>query len=364
MKKKQFREVLKSIDLSSTNASLAYTVKNQYTKYLLPFETKMKDSFLRAWQKDIMSKSSEKPVPTIVLNDTLPSAQQMSKLQQMAATSGMGQDAGLRDWQMSMADAPNQFQMNNQMQMSQSNVISSAMSNNQPRQAYPGRTSYGSNPDMGYPMNSFMRFQRPNFQRNQNQGYGGGQSFPSSMPQNPMQNPLSPSWPRNFPQRPVSGPPELFPEGLQRAPWSQPQPSMNRAQHPQAYLNEKQRLSSKMKGYQSSMKDQNSPWPTNKGPNIPLKPKRSSTPVTGDHTSQSQKSSVHSALKREPLVFPPDSVENTKPVLNKRHKLTSKELGNFNAFTNCIYLVCVAILNKRQQEGCKSSSLNCRWCLH
>ena len=330
MKKKQFREVLKSIDLSSTNASLAYTVKNQYTKYLLPFETKMKDSFLRAWLKDPANKPSEKPVPTIVLNDTLPSAQQMSKIQQMAA-SGMGQDSGMRDWQMPVPDASNQFQMNNQMQMpmSQNNVMSSAMSNNQTRPVYPGRTSFGNAPDMqsGYPMNSFMRFQRPNFQRNQNQGYGGGQAFPVSMQQNPMQNPLSPSWPRNFPPRPVSGPPELFPEGLQRAPWSQPQQGMNRAQHPQAFMSEKQRLSNKMKGYQSSMKDQNTPWPTNKGPNIPLKPKRSSTPVTGDHTSQSQKSSIHPALKREPLVFPPDSVENTKPVLNKRHKLTSKELG-------------------------------------
>ena len=330
MKKKQFREVLKSIDLTSTNASLAYTVKNQYTKYLLPFETKMKDSFLRAWQKESSSKSTEKSVPTIVLNDTLPSAQQMSKIQQMAAT-GMGQDSGLRDWQMPVPDASNQYPVNNQMQMpmSQNNVMSSAMSINQTRPVYPGRTSYGNTPDMGsgYPMNSFMRFQRPNFQRNQTQAYGGGQGYPSSMQQNPMQNPLSPSWPRNFPQRPLSGPPELFPEGLQRAPWSQSQQGMNRAQHPQAYINEKQRLSNKMKSYQSSIKDQNPPWPTNKGPNIPLKPKRSSTPVTGDHTSQSQKSSVHSALKREPLVFPPDSVENTKPVINKRPRLTSKELG-------------------------------------
>lgn len=333
MKKKQFREVLKSIDLSSTNASLAYTVKNQYTKYLLPFEKKMKDSFVRAWQKDsATTKSTDKPVPTIVLNDTLPSAQQMNKLQQQMATPGMTQDSGLRDWQMPVPDASNQFQMNNQMQMpmSQNNVMSSAMSSNQSRPVYPGRTSYGNSPDMGtgYPMNSFMRFQRPNFPRNQNQSFAGAQSFPASMQQNPMQNPLSPSWPRNFPQRPVSGPPELFPEGLQRAPWSQPQQGINRGQLPQAYMSEKQRLSNKLKGYQSNMKDQNTPWPTNKGPNIPLKPKRSSTPVTGDHTGQSQKSTIHTALKREPLVFPPDSVENTKPMLSKRHKLTSKELGN------------------------------------
>ena len=330
MKKKQFREVLKSIDLTSTNASLAYTVKNQYTKYLLSFENKMRDSFLRAWQKESLNKSTEKSVPTIVLNDTLPSAQQMSKIQQMAAATGMGQDSGLRDWQMPVPDASNQFQVNNQMQMpmSQNNVMSSAISINQTRPVYP-RTSYVNTPDIGsaYPMNSFMRFQRPNFQRNQNQAYGGGQGYPTSMQQNPMQNPLSPSWPRNFPQRPLSGPPELFPEGLQRAPWSQPQQGMNRGQHPQAFMSEKQRLSNKMKSYQSSMKDQNSPWPTNKGPNIPLKPKRSSTPVTGDHTSQPQKSSIHSALKREPLVFPPESVENTKPVINKRPKLTSKELG-------------------------------------
>ena len=326
MKKKQFREVLKSIDLTSTNASLAYTVKNQYTKYLLPFESKMRESFLRAWQKEPLNKSTEKSVPTIVLNDTLPSAQQMSKIQLMAAAQGMGQDSGLRDWQMPVPDASNQFQVTNQMQMpmSQNNVMSSSMSINQTRPVYPGRT-----PDMSsaYPMNSFMRFQRPNFQRNQNQAYGGGQGFPTSLQQNPMQNPLSPSWPRNFPQRPLSGPPELFPEGLQRAPWSQPQQGMNRGQHPQAFMSEKQRLSNKMKSYQSSMKDQNSPWPTNKGPNIPLKPKRSSTPVMGDHTSQPTKSSIHSALKREPLVFPPDSVENTKPVINKRPKLTSKELG-------------------------------------
>jgi len=338
MKKKQFREVLKSIDLASTNASLAYTVKNQYTKYLLPFENKMKDSFLRAWQKDSqVNKSAEKPVPTIVLNDTLPSAQQMSKIQQMATT-GMGQDSGLRDWQMPVPDASNQFQVNSQMQMSmsQNNVMSNAMSMNQTRPAYPGRTSsYVNTPDMnsGYPMNSFMRFQRPGFQRNQNQAFAGGQGFPTTMQQNPMQNPLSPSWPRNFPQRPLSGPPELFPEGLQRSPWSQPQQGMNRGQHPQAYMTEKQqRLSNKIKSYQSSMKDQNSPWPTNKGPNIPLKPKRSSTPVTGEQTSQTQKSSIHSALKREPLVFPVDSVENTKPVINKRPKLTSKELGPVEAW--------------------------------
>eukprot|EP00795_Rhopilema_esculentum_P017365 gene17365-8958_t len=345
MKRKQFREVLKSMDLTSTSASLAYTVKNQYTKYLLQFENKTRDSFLRAWQKEGASKPPEKPVPTIALDDTLPSAakelshasQQMNKMQSMPS-SGMAQDSGLRDWQMPVPDGANQnpYQVNNQMQMamSQNNPMSSAMSSNQTRPVYPGRTSYGNNPDVGsgYQMNSFMRFQRPNFQRGQAQGFGG-QSFPGGMPQNPMQNPLSPSWPRNFQQRPVSGPPELFPEGLQRAPWSQQQQgAMNRAQHPQAFISKEQRLANKMKGYQSSLKDQNSPWPTNKGPNIPLKPKRSSTPVTSDHANQSQKSSLHPALKREPLVFPPDSVENTKPVLNKRHKLTSKELGPVEAW--------------------------------
>ena len=65
MKKKQFREVLKSIDLSSTNASLAYTVKNQYTKYLLPFETKMKDSFSTC----VAERSSEQTVREASAND-------------------------------------------------------------------------------------------------------------------------------------------------------------------------------------------------------------------------------------------------------------------------------------------------------
>ena len=343
MKRKQFREVLKSIDLSSTSASLAYTVKNQYVKYLQQFEQKNKESFIKAWRQDALSKAMEKSVPTIALNDTLPSsakdfsqaAQQINKMQQMTSP-GVGPDSGLRDWQMPVPDGANQnpFQMNNQMQMamSQNNAMSSAVGSsfNQTRPSHPGRTSYANTPDMnaGYPVNSYMRFQRPGFQRGQNQGYGNAQSFPGPMPQNPMQNPLSPSWPRNFPgPRQVSGPPELYPEGLQRPPWNQQQGSMNRGQHPQAYMSKEQRLANKLKGYPPNMKDQNSPWPTNKGPNIPLKPKRSSTPISSDHHGQSQKLSIHPALKREPLVFPPDSVENTKPILNKRQKLTSKELG-------------------------------------
>ncbi len=240
---------------------------------------------------------------------------------------------------MSGADANAQppFQMTNRMPsqpmpFSQNNAMSGAVgtSFNQTR---PTRASYANSPDMsGYPMNSFMRFPRQNFQRNPNQPYPAGQPFPGK----PMQqNPLSPSWPRNFQARPGSGPPELFPEGLTRPPWMQQQQQQQQqvpSSRNQQFMSKEQRLSNKLKGFHPSQKDQETPWPTNKGPNIPLKPKRSSTPSSSDpHSNQApSKSSLHQAIKRESLIFPPNSVENTKPVLNKRQRLTSKELGMYH----------------------------------
>ncbi len=302
----------------------------------------MKGAFLKAWRGNEDSKQNEKAVPTIALNDTLSSAMKdLSQASMMAqsmnnamprSSQGGPSDPGLRDWQMPVPDANNQpgFQMGNrlpvQMPFSQNNAMSVAVGSsfNQTRPTY-GRTSYANSPDAssGYPMSSFMRFQRPNptFQRNPNQPYGGGQSFPGPM----QQNPLSPSWPRNFPARP----PELFPEGLQRSPWM---PAQQQAPASRSQQFKDQRMSNKLKGFLSTQKDQESPWPTNKGPNIPLKPKRYSTPGTTDLVpgQSQQKTNLHSNIKREALIFPPDSIENTKPLLSKRPKLTSKELGEWN----------------------------------
>eukprot|EP00794_Sanderia_malayensis_P000399 gene399-1033_t len=301
LKKKQFREVLKALNMPSNNSSLAYTVKNNYTKYLLAFESKMKGMFLKAWQSSEDAKpTSDKNVPTIALNDTIPTGmkdlnQTSIMTSQNMARSSQGPampDTGLRDWQQ-VNDANNQaavaYQMANrlpgQMPFSQNNAAAVGSSSfNQTRPTF-GRTSYANNsPDMsggGYgPMTSFMRFQRPNpanFPRNPNQPYAA-QSFPNPM----QQNPLSPSWPRNYAAR----------------------------------------------------QDQDTPWPTNKGPNIPLKPKRSSTPGTNDLAAGQvqQKPALHANVKRESLTFPSNSVENTKPMLTKRAKLTSKELGPVEAW--------------------------------
>ena len=405
MKRKKFRDVLRSVNLPSSSSTLAYTIKNQYIKYLLAFENKNKDTYMSRWRNDMSAESIKaklassiaKGVPTIALNDTLPSAMKdmnrMGQSHQFMNDSRTrppmgpgGPDMGLRDWQSPPGSSSNQvpfqqaqggrqmafnqagstamsqsgsspfnqggqaafsqggptpysqggqapFSQGGQIPFSQNGQMAFSQSNSgyggpgapdfpQSRPNYPGPTPYAPSPEMppGYQQSSMMRFQRPQYPRNAvkpyPQGPGTGQQYPSQFQQG---SPMSPTWPRNFPPRPgPQGPPELFPEGLQRPPWG-PQQGMSPQSRTQYANREASRSALKR-----ALRDHHTPWPVAKASPKP----GPSTPTTDtDHSEQKPHSLIHPGLKRDLSMFPPDSVESTKPVLKKRRKLTSKDLG-------------------------------------
>jgi len=82
MEKRRFREILRCLQLSSTNSVIAYMVKNQYMKDLHAYEVKMKDALLKQWKKTItlgpQDMNPNSGVPTIALNDSLKDMKQQN----------------------------------------------------------------------------------------------------------------------------------------------------------------------------------------------------------------------------------------------------------------------------------------------
>lgn len=430
MEKRSFRDILTCLGLPNGNVPLAYMVKEQYMKYLHAYEIKAKDMLLKQWEKKPITLNTTNTstantpsdtaptapvttpaitttteVPTIALNDSLQPEMKLAVQNQTLSTSD---SSSSQSWN------------NNYPPISAVNT--SAPSTSLPTSI----PSNQMNPRMSYPNQNPMS----TFNQQSMNSFGGGQEMPPGYPgyggyQNPMfQRPPGPmqnfnsmrpgmsndsmggNWPRGF--SPRQGPPELFPEGLQRMPWNQgsqqrhpmsafatpnfpsnktrgQMPPITRDSLEQMKYNAQQQL--KMQQFHQQQQQQQQPQPQQAHPQIPNQqqqqlqgqppqqqqsprpqipntqgklPKRFNSPnpkmlFKGNKMAapelKPQLTPTHS-LKRE-FNFPPNSVEATKPVLKKRKKLTSKDLGScLLPFWVLASLISFFKLNKLKSENC------------
>lgn len=357
MEKRLFREVLTALNLPSGNSALAYLVKSQYMKYLHAYEVKEKESFVAKWNSRKASGiKQELNVPTIALNDSLNPSNGQNKLalpsqNQVNNTFQMNSSASTPNW------PPNAFPSNS---MANSSIASSVVGDSNqfgPRMTFSnqGAVNPGGLPTYGQP-----GMPPP--------GYGGNQEMPPSysnfagyqnqmFPRAPMQNynmrpgmsndGMSQGWARGF--SPRQGPPELFPEGLQRMPWTQqpnqrhPMSAFGTPTYPNAkprgqmppisrdslqqikYNAQQEHLRMQLQQHQEQQQQQRKQRLNmqQEAGKLHGKGQKINTPETKSHSA--------SSLKRE-LAFPADCVEGVKPALSKRKKLTSKDLGPIEAW--------------------------------
>jgi len=353
-------------------------VKEQYMKYLHAYELKAKETLLKKWNLQQQQQQQQQQKPVIATSSTT-----------TTSTSSVPTIALNDSFQPDVKPLPNQNKTSTPMK--------SVKIENNAQQSWPNNlpnatpiTSTQSNPmQTPNPFNPRMPFANQsnnptinNFNQQAMNVYGTGQEMPPGYPgyggyQNPMfQRPglqtfnmrpgmndqMPPVWPRGFPPR--QGPPELYPEGLQRMPWSQ----QSAQRHPMSAFAAQNFSSNKGKGkmfllillhlkmqqyQQKIMQNQqqaqqqlqqqpsSSPHPQQQfnqmqSPQQSLNKRFQSPdpkmmfkgrmPVPSPHDIKHQLTPTQH-LKRE-FTFPPNSVEATKPVLKKRRKLTSKDLGN------------------------------------
>ena len=405
MEKRSFRDILTCLSLPSGDVPLAYMLKGQYMKYLHAFELKAKDTLMKQWEKKpnltiptTLSKTQpptapsvtkplqqESEVPTIALNDSLqpelkPPSSQPPQIQ---ATSTSTATTSQTTWSnnfpvtstgmASAAASVNSLPPNSMV----SNPMNPRMYMNQsPMNSFNQQNPYAGNQEMppGYP--GYGNYQNPMFQRP-----GGPMQNFNAMRPGMNNESMGGGWPRGF--SPRQGPPELFPEGLQRMPWNQAtsqrhpmsafatqnfQSNQTRGQMPpitrdsleqmkynaqqqlklqqfrqqQQQVQQQQQQQQQQQAQQQQQQQHQLPPQQLPHPQTQPYPKRFNSPASKAlHKSgkmnapdvKSQLTPTHS-LKRE-FNFPPDSVEATKPVLKKRKKLTSKDLGKFSI---CLYL--------------------------
>ena len=319
-------------------------------KYLQVYESKHKDDLLKQWKKNHVSVDAKSDVATIALNETFKSITK----QETAPTQPSSTPH-------TIAPAWNSSYGNTAMSSSKTSVPSST-----------NGTQF--NPRMSYPNPMASNQGAPAYGQSNMGNFGPGQDVPpgypgygyqnNMYPRGPMPNygPMRPGlpsdalpggWPRGY--SPRQGPPELFPEGLQRMPWSQSQrhsmsafsspgypntsgksrTSISRDQLNQMSAQQleqlKQEQQLKLQQYQQQQARYHQPDHANKVLN-----KGSRASHQPPHDVKQTHTPTQSS-KRE-FSFPPDSIEGTKPVTKKRKKLTSKDLGKFANFV--IHLKC------------------------
>lgn len=395
MEKRLFREILSSLGLPCENVTLSYMVKEQYMTYLHAYELKAKEALLKKWGEktstianpsisNTNTTTSISSVPTIALNDSFqPDAQANATVQNIPHSLENANS------QTVCSSTPSSCTINT------STPSNTVVTGNQ----YKPRMSYSNIPNHKNPAISNFN------QQNMNNFGPGGQDIPPGYPgftgyQNPMyQRPpgmqsfnamrpgmvndqMAPGWPRGF--SPRQGPPELYPEGLQRMPWNQSSPQ----RHPvsafatpnysnnkvkgkmpqiscdpleQLKYNAQQQIKMQQYHQQQQQQQQQPPQPqqqlqsqlqkhskhsilqhSQQFNQLPT-PQQSSSkrfvspdakPLKGrippSHDVRHQLTPTHH-LKRE-FTFPPESVEATKPLTKKRKKLTSKDLGPVEAW--------------------------------
>ena len=345
MEKRRFREIMRCLNLPAGNFALSYMVKDQYMKYLHTYEVKMKDVLMKQWKNSITLDHGLKPpsanVPTIALNDSMNSAMKDMKGSQ-APPNHAFRPPSSQNWDSSASMPP-----------ISSSTGSSGPGQGPPQPYPPQRMPYfnqsgnmpgypGQDMPPNYPPNNYGQYpQNPMFgPRGPMGSYGPMQQgmHPGMTPNESM----SPGWPRGYPPR--QGPPELFPEGLQRMPWSQSHHPMsaysNRSPNfpggklrgPMPPVSRDPMEQMKMQQQQHQMKLQHQMQQSHHRPQFTHPPApNKSLPAQQGQTPPVVRGPISPIVqqpKRE-MTFPPDSVESTKPVLKKRKKLTSKDLGKF-----------------------------------
>ena len=387
MEKRLFRDILNCLGLPNNDVTLAYMVKEQYMKYLHAYELKAKEHLLKQWnlQKQnatnpvVPQPSYNSSVPTIALNDSFqpdvkPVISSNNAMTNEAAISFISVTNNAPVTSAIITSAPSiPPAIPNQFNNSRGPAPNHSTANNVTSMAnFPQPNLYSQGQDMppGYP--GYPGYQNPMFQRPP-----AMQSFNSMRPG--MNDQIPPGWPRGF--QPRQGPPELYPEGLQRMPWnpnSQRHPmsafatpnftntkgkgkmppisrdpleqmkiqQMKLQQQQQQQHQQFQKLQQQQQKSQQKQQIQRPPTPQQQ-----QQPQQMSFPQTPQSLNNKRFSSPDSKsmykarmpppqqpfdmrhqltptanLKRE-FAFPADSVEATKPVLEKRKKLTSKDLG-------------------------------------
>lgn len=344
MEKKRFREILACLNLPTINKTLAYSVKQQYMKYLHSYEIKNKDVLLKQWKTTITlpdsntttPKSETPSVPTIALNDSF----RPDMKSQTNPTQVTSPHTDPSNWNQTMFSSSSATTTTTTPESSQSNSQTSFPSSLPSSQAMPSFSTSGmsgySSPDLpsGYP--GYGPYPNHMFPRG-----GPIQNFNTMRPNINNEN-IPGAWPRGFPPR--QGPPELFPEGLTRMPWNQnPQrhpgmsafnspsfpgnkpkggmPPISRDSMEQLKFNAQQQTL-KIQQFQQQQEIQKRRFNTPEAAKIAGKvpPTLPTIPDVRPAITPAQ------PIKRE-FNFPAGSVECTKPTLKKRKKLTSKELG-------------------------------------
>ena len=346
MEKRRFKEILTCLNLPIGN-TLAYMVKEQYMKYLHAYEIKAKDVLLKQWKNSITlsnsatTSKSESAVPTIALNDSFrPDMKPQTNPNQISNSYHGNSGDAVSSW--------------NQNLFPQNSVTTSSMGNSSEPNQYGPRMSYPNQPPPNQGLPAYVQPGIPGYGgQDMPPGYPGYGGYQNPMyPRGPMQNynsihPNMPnenmpgSWPRGFP--PQQGPPELFPEGLQRMPWNQssqrhpmsafsspsfqpgkskgPMPPISRdSMEHMKYNAQQQQL--KMQQFQHQQQQMQKQRFNTPDPSKMSKVSRVSAPEARPAITPAQ------PTKRE-FTFPAGSIESTKPTLKKRKKLTSKELGEF-----------------------------------
>jgi len=357
MHKRRFTEVLAILNLSTGNGVLAYMVKDQYMKYLHAYELKAKDILLKQW-KTTLKNEKKSEVPTISLNDTFSSAinvkQELLNVKQeiqnhtpptsSIATSSSSVTAAWNSSYQKSSSTNNSSSSSADAQYNPRLSYPSPMLPTQPVSAYgqPGvPPGYPNGPEIPQGYSGYGGYQNPMFSRSHINNYN------SVRPGLPTDT-AAPGWGRGYPPR--QGPPELFPEGLQRLPWNQQAPrhamsafnsptfpganNINRSQTPNSreQLNQlsaqqleqmKQEQQLKLQQYQKQQSRFQHPDQVNK-----QGPFKMSRPVAPDI----KPSSIPTQPGKRELAFTPDTVEGTRPLTVKRRKLTSKDLGPVEAW--------------------------------
>lgn len=378
MEKRLFRDILNCLVLPNNDVTLAYMVKEQYMKYLHAYELKAKEPLMKQWNlqrqiannQAVQQPSNNSSVPTIALNDSfqpdiksvIPTNNGMTN-EATISSMGMGNNTPVTSSIVTSAASTMPPTIPNQYNNPRGATPNNSTGNNA---NYPQPNMYGQGQDMppGYP-GGYPGYQNPMFQRPP-----AMQGYNSMRPG--MNDQIPPGWPRGF--QPRQGPPELYPEGLQRMPWnpnSQRHPSMSafatpnfpnnkgkgkmppisrdpleqmKIQQMKIQQQQQQQQFQKQQQHQSKSQKRQSTTPQQQ-PQVSIP--QASQPMNTNNkrfTTPDTKAMYKSRmpppqsfdirhqltptanLKRE-FTFPPDSVEATKPVLAKRKKLTSKDLG-------------------------------------
>ncbi|XP_002157646.4 AT-rich interactive domain-containing protein 1A [Hydra vulgaris] len=341
LEKHQFKEILKALKLPVDNSLLAYSVKEQYMKYLHAYEIKAKNALLKQWKDTPFDRnvSQETPLATISLNESLHSTMNdMKSSVTMNANTHNNPTLPVSSWSSTSPVS--------EIKTSNSSIISSSSLQYGPCPSYqnqPNPISYGTQniPNYGsgqqditinnaYPNNMpYSGYPNPMFPHGPLPGYNS--MLPGIPPEN-MQN----SWPRVF--SPHQGPPELFPEGLPRMPWSQQTqrqpvhsftnsnftPGKPRSQAPLCRQDQLEQMK-----YHQQMKMPHYQHPTMQ-PKFSM-PTKNTNKIVQQNNISDVKSTNNPSNKRD-FGFPPDSVEGAKPLLRKRKKMTSKDLGPIEAW--------------------------------